>query len=62
MLYQVYVFLRHLLLYNQVLSKFYSAIGTYEDDLTLYYALCKEFGEDESIKNVNRLIKEIGRY
>lgn len=47
---------------NQVLSKFYSAIGTYEDDLTLYYALCKEFGEDESIKNVNRLIKEIGRY
>ncbi len=47
---------------NQFLSEFYSAIGTYKDDLALYYALCKEFGEDESIKNVSRLIKEIGRW
>lgn len=47
---------------DSLLSNFYSVIGSYEDDLALYYALCKEFGEDASLRNVSKLVKEIGRY
>lgn len=47
---------------DSLLSDFYSVIGSYEDDLALYYALCKEFGEDASLRNVSKLVKEIGRY
>lgn len=48
---------------DTLLFNFYKGtIESYEDDLELYYALCKEFGENESLKKVSKLVKEIGRY
>lgn len=47
---------------DSLLSNFYSVIGSYKDDLALYYALCEEFGEEASLRNVSKLVKEIGRY
>ena len=47
---------------DSLYDKLYDAVVDYRDYLNFYYALYKEFGENESLKNVSGLIKEIGRY
>lgn len=46
---------------SALLTKFFYPIGTSEDDLKLYYALCEELGGDTSIRDVNRLVKTLGK-
>lgn len=47
---------------DSLYDKLYDAVVDYKDYLNFYYAIYKEFGETESLKNVSGLIKEIGRY
>lgn len=47
---------------DSLYDKICGAVVDYKDYLNFYYALRDEFGKNESLKNVGRLIKEIGRY
>lgn len=42
------------------IKEFYVGAVDYKDYLNFYCALCEEFGENESIKNLKSLIKTLG--